>query len=59
MSMKYEEEDILTIISNSNVYSRECTCSVCCHEFDTRCTGSELVRFHWHVSSREKLMISR
>ena len=36
-----------------HVYSREYTCSVCCHEFDTCRTGSELVRFHWYVSSRE------
>ena len=29
------------------------------NEFDSSCTGSELVRFHWYVSSREKLVISR
>ena len=31
-----------------HVYSREYTCSAWCHEFDTSCTGSELVRFHWY-----------
>ena len=26
----------------------------CCHEFDTSHTESELVQFHWYVSSHEK-----
>ena len=30
-----------------------------CHEFDTSCTESGLVWFHWNVSSCEKLVISR
>ena len=31
-----------------------CLLSRVLNEFDTSCTRSELVRFHWHVSSREK-----
>ena len=43
------------------VYSCEYTCSDCCHEFWMSLTQvrSELVQFHWYVSSREKLVISR
>ena len=36
-----------------HVYSHEYICSACCHEFDTIHSGSELVWFHWYVSSRD------
>ena len=48
---------------NTCINSREYTCSSCCHEFlnefDMSRTGSELVLFHWYMSSCEKLVISR
>ena len=36
-----------------------CLLSQVLNEFDMSRTGLELVRFHWHVSSRENLVISR
>ena len=37
-----------------HVYSLEYTCSACCHEFDmSELYWSELIWFHWHVSSRD------
>ena len=36
-----------------------CLLSQALNKFDTSLTGSELVRFHWYVSSCEKLVISQ
>ena len=36
-----------------------CLLSQVLNVFDMSQTGPELVRFHWHISSREKLVISR